>query len=67
MAHHLPRVFLHAFHSDGIISSICRRCQMTVASKANEIDLRKPEDDHICSGFGLRGMLNPEQAVSGEK
>lgn len=67
MAQQLPRVFLHAFHSDGIIYSICRRCQMIVASKANEIDLRKPEDDHFCSGFGLRGMLNPEHVVGGEK
>lgn len=67
MAQPSPRVFLHAFGSNGTISSICRRCQMTVASKPNEIDLRKLEEAHICSDFSLRGMFNPGQAAGGKK
>jgi hypothetical protein len=61
-----PRVFLHAFRSDGTISSICRRCQVTIASKPNEIDLRKPEDAHICSDFSLRGMFHRERMADTE-
>jgi hypothetical protein len=62
----LRSAFLHAFRFDGSISSICRRCQITIASKPNEIDLRNPEDAHICSDFSMRGMLHPEFETRGE-
>jgi hypothetical protein len=52
--------FLHAFRSDGSISSICRRCQRTIASVPNEIDLQRPEDTHICLDFSLRGLFYPD-------
>ena len=45
MAQTLPRIFLHAYRSDGMISSICRRCQVTVAINPNEIELRLSERD----------------------
>lgn len=62
-----PRsAFLHAFRFDGIISSICRRCQMTIASKPNEIDLRKPEDAHICADLNLRALFQSEQVADAE-
>jgi hypothetical protein len=63
----LPRVFLHASRSNGTISSICRRCLVTIASKLNEVDLLKPEGAHICSDFSLRGMLYPEQVAEPDK
>lgn len=62
MANALRRPFLHAFRFDGSVSSICRQCQMTVARKFNEIDLRKPEATHTCGGLNLRSMLHPELA-----
>lgn len=55
-----PRVFLRAFRSDGNISSICRRCQTTVATKPNEIELRKPEEVHICSNLDFGGNIAPK-------
>ena len=66
MAQTSPRVFLHAFRSDGTISSICRRCQMTVATKPNEIELRKPEGAHICSNLDLSGLLHPKRIAEAE-
>lgn len=53
MAKILRPAFLHAFRFDGIISSICSQCHVTVASKPNEIDLRKPEAEHTCASFNL--------------
>jgi hypothetical protein len=55
-------IFLHAYRVDGSISSICRECQVIVATKPNEIDLRKPEDAHVCSNLDLRRLLHPEDA-----
>lgn len=55
--------FLHAFRFDGSISSICCLCQVTIASRHSEIDLRKSEDTHVCRGISLRRMLHPEQAA----
>lgn len=61
MAQTLPRIFLHAYGSDGTISSICRRCQVTVASKPNEIELRMSEGAHICSNLDLNKLLHRER------
>jgi hypothetical protein len=66
VAQRLPRVFLHALHSDGTVSSICRRCQMTVATKPNEVDLRKPEEGHICSNLDLGGLLHSKRLAEAE-
>lgn len=66
MAQTSPRVFLHAFRSDGTISSICRRCQTTIATKPNEIELRKPEETHICSNLDFGGISHPKR-LSGAK
>jgi hypothetical protein len=58
-----PRpAFLHAFRFDGSVLSICPRCQMTIASKSNEIDLRKPEDAHLCANFSLSRILKPGES-----
>lgn len=67
MANALRRPFLHAFRFDGSISSICRRCQMTVARKPNEIELLQPEDAHTCGDLNFRRMLHPEQVVDSDK
>lgn len=64
MAHTSPRVFLHAFRSDGTISSICRRCQMTIAIKPFEIELQQPEAMHICSNSDLGRLLHPDRDSS---
>lgn len=64
MAQTLPRVFLHAYRSDGTISSICRRCQVTVAINSNEIELRMPEGAHICSNLDLNRLLHRERLTS---
>ena len=61
-----PMAFLHAFRSDGTISSICRRCQLTIASKPNEVELRKPEDAHVCSGLSFRTFFSPEESKDWE-
>lgn len=61
MAQTLPRIFLHAYRSDGKISSICRRCQVTVAIKPDEIELRMPEGAHICSNLDLNRLLHRER------
>jgi hypothetical protein len=66
VAQTLPRVFLHAFCSDGRVSSICRRCQITIATKSNEIDLRKPEEWHICSNLDLAQGLHSKRVAGGE-
>jgi hypothetical protein len=60
------RVFLHAFRSDGTISSICRRCQMTIATKPNEIDLRQQEEAHICSNLDLGVRSRPGRVTKVE-
>ena len=62
----LPAVFLHAYRSDGSISSICRRCQVTIASKPNEVDLRKPEAVHICSSLSFRAFFYPDELMDWE-
>jgi len=67
VAQALPRIFLHAFCSDGTISSICRRCQMIIASKPNEIDLRNPEGAHVCLESSLRRMFRPERVADAGK
>lgn len=67
MANALRRPFLHAFRFDGSVSSICRWCQVTIASKFNEIDLRKPEDAHSCGNLNLRRMLHPELGAGIDK
>jgi hypothetical protein len=36
---------------------------MTITSKPNEIDLRKPEGAHNCGGFNLGFMLHPDQVA----
>ena len=56
-----PAAFLRAYRSDGTIYSICRRCQLTIASKPNEVDLRKPEDAHVCSSLSFRAFFSPEE------
>ena len=56
-----PPTFLHASRSDGTISSIGRRCQLTIASKPNEVELRKPEDAHVCSSLSFRTFFSPEE------
>lgn len=61
-----PPEFLHAYRSDGTISSICRRCQVTIASKPNEVELRKPEDAHVCSGLNFRAFFYPENSTDSE-
>lgn len=53
--------FLHAFRSDGSVYSICRRCQGTVASKSNEIDLRKPEEAHVCADLNLHRLFYADE------
>ena len=64
MAQTLPRIFLHAYRSDGTISSICRRCLVTVAIKPNEIELRVLEGAHICSNLDLNRLLHPERLTN---
>ena len=61
MAKPLRPEFLHAFRSDASVYSICRRCQMTVATKGNEIDLREPEQAHVCSDLNLGRLFYPEE------
>jgi hypothetical protein len=61
VAQTLPRIFLHAYRSDGTISSICRRCQVTVAIKPNEIELRMPEGTHICSNLDLNRLFHRQR------
>jgi len=61
VAQTLPRIFLHAYGSDGTISSICRRCQVTVAIKPNEIELQVPEGAHICSNLDLNRLWHRER------
>ena len=56
-----PLAFLHAYRSDGTISSICRRCQLTIASKSNEVELRKPEDVHVCASLSFRAFFSSEE------
>ena len=65
MAESVRPAFLHAFQANGTISSICRRCLRTIASKPNEIDLRKLEDAHTCLNNSMRGVFHadmPEEA-----
>lgn len=57
MAESVLPTFLHAFQANGTISSICRRCLRTIATKPNEIDLRKLEDAHTCLGYSVVGMF----------
>jgi hypothetical protein len=54
-----PTAFLHAFRADGTISSICRQCHKTIATKPSEIDLQKPEETHTCLDFNLGGIFYP--------
>lgn len=49
--------FLHAFRPDRTVYSICRRCQMTVASKSNEEELVEPEKTHVCSEMNLHRLF----------
>ena len=53
---------LHANRRAGLINSICRVCQSFIATKANEIDLRQPEKDHVCGGLNMGDLLHPENA-----
>lgn len=64
MAQTPPRIFLHAYRSDGTVSSICRRCQMTVAIKRDEIELRMPEGAHICLNLDLNRLLHRERLTN---
>jgi hypothetical protein len=40
--------FVHRFHDDGTVDSICRRCFVTVAIAQRESELLAPENLHMC-------------------
>ena len=59
-----PRsAFLHPVRFDGIVSSICLRCLLTIARKPNETDLLKSENAHVCADLNLGLMFHPEHAT----
>jgi hypothetical protein len=67
VAQTLPRIFLHSYRSDGTVSSICRRCQVTVAIKPNEIELRMREGTHVCSNLDLSRLSNRERLTDAKE
>lgn len=48
------RRFRHARNANGGIDSICRRCQMVIATSADEWSLLADEERHLC---GTRSNL----------
>jgi hypothetical protein len=48
----LGRLYRHALNSHGGIDSICQRCEVVIASSADEWSLLACEERHICA---LRG------------
>jgi len=52
----LSRLYRHALNSDGGIDSICQRCEVVIASCADEWSLLSCEERHICV---LRGNQTP--------
>ena len=54
-----PRVsFAHRHNPDGSFDSICSGCFATLATTAEESNLREAEESHDCPGFSLNRLFH---------
>jgi hypothetical protein len=53
--------FPHRRNHDGTFDSICFRCFATVAKEKNEVELKKSEEAHECSGPALAVVFHSKE------
>ena len=49
--------FAHRHKLDGSYDSICKDCVRTIANSRDELDLDKPEQEHVCQGLNLDSIF----------